>query len=410
MRIFVTGASGFIGSAVIAELLAAGHRVVGLARSEQSAAAIAATGAEVHRGSLEDLDSLRAGAAAADGVIHLAFDHDFSRSRELAAEADARAIEAMGDVLAGSNRPIVIASGLGIAPGRVSTETDRAPPGWPRRASEEVVIALAERGVRGAIVRLPPTVHGRGDKGFIPWMITAARKHGHAAYFGDGANRWPAVHRFDAARVFRLAVERAPAGFDPARRRRRGHCGARHRGRHRATTGGRRRREIAGRSRRAFRFPRGAHRARHTCVERADAAAARLESGGAGIACRPRRGSLLRDGSAANADERPRTRSGSSARTDAVAARWRPNSRRGNTRSCWSGATRGGCAMRRTVSAVIRASSWPTRSPTSPNGSPAAKRRSSSTRSVPSLVRRCRSRVHARAAVTTSTSRTSCTR
>lgn len=211
MRIFVTGASGFIGSAVTAELLGAGHQVIGLARSEASAAATAALGAEVHRGSLEDLDSLRAGAAAADGVIHLAFDHDFSRSRARAAEADARAIAAMGDVLAGSNRPIVIASGLGIAPGRVSTEADRAALGWPRRASEEVVIALAGRGVRGAVVRLPPTVHGRGDKGFIPWIIAAARKHGHAAYLGDGANRWPAVHRFDAARLFRLAVERAPA-------------------------------------------------------------------------------------------------------------------------------------------------------------------------------------------------------
>jgi nucleoside-diphosphate-sugar epimerase len=212
MRIFVTGASGFIGSAVVAELLRAGHRVVGLARSEGSAAAIAAAGAEVHRGRLDDLDSLRAGAAAADGVIHLAYDHDFSRSRELAAEADARAIEAMGDVLAGSNRPIAIASGLGIASGRVSTEADRAPPGWPRRASEEVVIALAERGVRGAIVRLPPTVHGHGDKGFIQWLIAAARQHGHAAYVGDGSNRWPAVHRHDAARLFRLAVERATAG------------------------------------------------------------------------------------------------------------------------------------------------------------------------------------------------------
>ena len=295
MRIFITGASGFIGSAVTAELLEAGHQVVGLARSEASAAATAAIGAEVHRGSLEDLDSLRAGAAAADGVIHLAFDHDFSRSRELAAEADARAIAAMGDVLAGSNRPIVIASGLGIAPGRVSTEADRAPPGWPRRASEEVVIALAERGVRGAVVRLPPTVHGRGDKGFIPWIITAARKHGHAAYLGDGANRWPAVHRYDAARAFPARGRTRAGGFDSARRRRRGRCGARHRGGHCATTGSRRRREIAGRSRRLFRLPRGAHRARHTCFECEDATATRLESGRAGIARRPRRGSLLRD-------------------------------------------------------------------------------------------------------------------
>jgi len=212
MRVFVTGASGFIGSAVVAELLGAGHRVVGLARYEQSAGAIAAAGAEVHRGTLEDLESLRAGAAASDGVIHLAYDHDFSRSRELAAVADARAIEAMGDALAGSNRPILIASGLGIAPGRVSTEADRAPLGWPRRASEEVVMALAERSVRSAVVRLPPTVHGRGDKGFMQWLIAAARQHGHAAYIGDGSNRWPAVHRFDAARLFRVGVERAPAG------------------------------------------------------------------------------------------------------------------------------------------------------------------------------------------------------
>src|SRR4029078_8773595 len=140
--------SGFIGSAVTAELLEAGHQVVGLARSEASAAATAAIGAEVHHGSLEDLDSLRAGAAAADGVIHLAFDHDFSRSRELAAEADARAVEAMGDVLAGTNRPLAIASGLGIAPGRVSTEADRAPPGWPPLAPERAGSPPPRRGGR----------------------------------------------------------------------------------------------------------------------------------------------------------------------------------------------------------------------------------------------------------------------
>jgi nucleoside-diphosphate-sugar epimerase len=212
MRVFVTGASGFIGTAVVRELLGAGHRVVGLARSEPSATAIVAAGAVVHRGSLEDLGSLQSGADASDGVIHLAYDHDFSRSREHAAESDARAVEVMGNVLAGSNRPLVIASGLGIVRDDVTTEADRAPAGWPRRATEEVVIALASRGVRGAIVRLPPTVHGRGDRGFVPWLIAAARKHGHAAHLGDGTNRWPAVHRLDSARVFRLALERATAG------------------------------------------------------------------------------------------------------------------------------------------------------------------------------------------------------
>lgn len=210
MRVFVTGATGWVGSAIVNDLIAAGHRVLGLARTEKGAEALAASGAEVLRGSLQDLDSLKRGAERSDGVIHTAFNHDFSKFAENAAD-EQRAIDAIGSVLEGSDRPLIVTSGVALlAPGTIATEQSPPRPvsaSFPR-APESAITALKARSLRTTVVRLPPSVHGHGDHGFVPRLIAIAREKGVAAYVGEGNNRWPAAHRLDVAPVYRLALER----------------------------------------------------------------------------------------------------------------------------------------------------------------------------------------------------------
>jgi nucleoside-diphosphate-sugar epimerase len=215
MRVFVTGASGWIGSAAVDELLAAGHDVVGLARSDASAAPLAAKGVRVRRGDLDDLESIRAGAEDADAVLHLANKHDFANPAA-SSKAERDAVETIGNALVGSGRPFLLASGAGSPePGRIATENDRSPfhgPDAPRGGSENLALEYVDRDVRTVSLRFAMTVHGAGDHGFVAALVAVARSKGVAGYIGDGANHWPAVHRSDAAQVVRLGLEKAPAG------------------------------------------------------------------------------------------------------------------------------------------------------------------------------------------------------
>ena len=214
MKVFVTGATGFVGSAILPELLAAGHQVLGYARTDEAAAKLTAQGAQVQRGELTDLASLTAGAKASDAVIHTAFIHDFSKFMENV-EIDRLATIALVEALAGTGKALITTSGLAfLPPGRLATEADvPVSPELPRAAAEEMVIAAAGQGVRSAVVRLSPSVHGAGDHGFVPRLVALAREKGFAAYVGEGANLWPAVHRLDAGALYCLVLEQAPGGL-----------------------------------------------------------------------------------------------------------------------------------------------------------------------------------------------------